>query len=76
VELEKRRSEMSRRPKIFSQADANRLLKAAAAVAKAGVTVRVECRPDVIITTIDKPAELNRDDALPSDSPEEIRKLL
>jgi hypothetical protein len=65
---------MSRGPAKFTQSDAERLFKAAA---NAGVSVRVEFRSDrTIIVTTDKPAELTDNDAVPSDSSEEIRKLL
>ena len=63
---------MSRGPAKFTQSDAERLFKAAA---RAGVNVRVEFRSDrTIIATTGKPTDLNDD--LPSDSPEEIRKLI
>ena len=58
----------------FAQSDAKRLFKAAV---RAGVDVTVEFRPDgTIIATAHKPAEIDGTDALPSDSPEEIRKLI
>jgi hypothetical protein len=58
----------------FTQSDARRLFKAAV---KAGVDVRLEYRPDgTIIAVVHKPAEVDGADGLPSDSPEEIRKLL
>jgi hypothetical protein len=62
----------------FTQSHAKRLFKAAAAAAAAaGVDVRVEFRPDgTIIATAHKPAEVNGADALPSDAPEEVRKLI
>lgn len=65
---------MSRGLAKFTQSDAERLFKAAA---KAGVSVRVEFRSDrTIVVTTDKPAELSDHDRVPSDLPEEIRKLL
>jgi hypothetical protein len=65
---------MSRGPAKFTQSDAERLFKAAA---RAGVKVRVEFRSDrSIIATTDKPTDLDDNDDLPSDSPEEIRKVI
>jgi hypothetical protein len=65
---------MSRGRAKFTQSDAERLFKAAA---KAGVSVRVEFRSDrTIIATTDKPSDLTGNDAVPSDSSEEIRKLI
>jgi hypothetical protein len=53
---------------------AARLFKAAV---KAGVNVRLEFRPDgTIIATAYKPAKVDGADAVPSDAPEEIRKLI
>jgi hypothetical protein len=68
------RPRMSRGRAKFTQSDAERLFKAAA---NAGVSVRVEFRSDrTIIVTTDKPAESSGNDAVPSDSSEEIRKLI
>jgi hypothetical protein len=65
---------MSARLAKFTQSDAKRLFKAAA---MAGVSVSVEFRPDgTIIATAHKPDEVDGADATPSDSPEEIRKLI
>jgi hypothetical protein len=53
---------------------AARLFKAAV---KAGVDVRLEFRPDgTIIAIAHKSAEVDGADALSSDAPEEIRKLI
>jgi hypothetical protein len=76
--FEKTKERMRSRPANFTQSHAKRLFKAAAAAAAAaGVDVRVEFRPDgTIIATAHKPAEVNGADALPSDAPEEVRKLI
>jgi hypothetical protein len=58
----------------FSQSDAKRLFKAAVS---AGVDVTLEFRPDgTIIATAHKTAEANGINAVSSDSPEEIQKLI
>ena len=64
---------MSRGRAKFTQSDAERLFKAAA---KAGINVRVEFRSDhSIVVTTDKSTDLGNEPR-PSDSPEEIRKLI
>ena len=64
---------MSRGRAKFTQSDAERLFKAAA---KAGINVRVEFGSDrSIVVTTDKSADL-ANEPRPSDSPEEIRKLI
>lgn len=69
-----RTTKMRTRLAKLTQSDAKRLFKAAV---EAGVDLRLEFRPDgAIIATAHKPAEVDGADALPSDSPEEIRKLV